>query len=385
MKKILILLAALTFVLGSSPVNAVDEPNADDYIIEQDINDKTKFIPLDNNGNEFKFRYKGKFGYYNKNNNAKLITDADNLYLLGNNYLKVKKDGKYGVIDKTGQSILPPVCQKINLITTQDDEYFLVKYEGVHKLIHTSGEFVPDNEISSVPGTSVYMLANDIKPEIVEFYMDNLTVNEQSKNLDSEKETTAVNNTEQTSEPIPAVSSQPSEYEIEVPDNVEVAAVEKNVQQEDIETTEEQKPSESSFRVNNKEYILVYSNNKFGIKNNKQEQVLPVEYDSITLKKLNNLFKTQVLLTLKNNSHYIYDLKGNLLAEKKDDQIFVYDMNNTYTATFSDKTGQLSKNGNLKALIMQENNDFIYSQLKFGLPVPKKVKELVNSMILISK
>ena len=385
MKKILILLAALTFVLASSPVNAVDEPNADDYIIEQDINDKTKFIPLDNNGNEFKFRYKGKFGYYNKNNNAKLITDADNLYLLGNNYLKVKKDGKYGVIDKTGQSILPPVCQKINLITTQDDEYFLVKYEGVHKLIHTSGEFVPDNEISSVPGTSVYMLANDIKPEIVEFYMDNLTVNEQSKNLDSEKETTAVNNTEQTSEPIPAVSSQPSEYEIEVPDNVEVAAVEKNVQQEDIETTEEQKPSESSFRVNNKEYILVYSNNKFGIKNNKQEQVLPVEYDSITLKKLNNLFKTQVLLTLKNNSHYIYDLKGNLLAEKKDDQIFVYDMNNTYTATFSDKTGQLSKNGNLKALIMQENNDFIYSQLKFGLPVPKKVKELVNSMILISK
>ncbi len=385
MKKILILLAALTFVLASSPVNAVDEPNADDYIIEQDINDKTKFIPLDNNGNEFKFRYKGKFGYYNKNNNAKLITDADNLYLLGNNYLKVKKDGKYGVIDKTGQSILPPVCQKINLITTQDDEYFLVKYEGVHKLIHTSGEFVPDNEISSVPGTSVYMLANDIKPEIVEFYMDNLTLNEQSKNLDSEKETTAVNNTEQTSEPIPAVSSQPSEYEIEVPDNVEVAAVEKNVQQEDIETTEEQKPSESSFRVNNKEYILVYSNNKFGIKNNKQEQVLPVEYDSITLKKLNNLFKTQVLLTLKNNSHYIYDLKGNLLAEKKDDQIFVYDMNNTYTATFSDKTGQLSKNGNLKALIMQENNDFIYSQLKFGLPVPKKVKELVNSMILISK
>ena len=23
---------------------------------------------VDNNGNEFKFRYKGKFGYYNKNN-----------------------------------------------------------------------------------------------------------------------------------------------------------------------------------------------------------------------------------------------------------------------------------------------------------------------------
>ncbi len=377
MKKLLLLAAVFAFFTCAS-ANAYQAKSSDYEVIQEDDNASTqettqnielqykKLIPLDNVGNEFKFKSQDGIGYYNKNENIQLLTNFDNISLL-DKYIKIKNDGKYGIIDKNGTVIIPPVCQKINIIKYNNNEYFISKISGTYQLFYTTGKLVPESEISSIEGKSLYILAEAIRPEFVESYISSHTV---YKKLEPEK------------------TQDNLVYEIKempLPPKVKAAAVEKNIDEKQVAINDKNSSGENKIKIKDKEYLLTYERSKFGIKNADNTIILPTEYDSISLKNPSEKFNVPLLLTEKNGLYSIFDLSGKLLAEQKPDKIYAYEKNNIYSIAFEENSGELLKNNKLKGIITKEGSDYKYKAKGLSWFTPHKVNELIITLLSVSK
>ncbi len=399
MKKKILLLTTL-LLLVNLQANAYQAKEGD-YIIESekvqngatqdgsvdnDVIHASNITPLNEEKTEYKFRYGTDIGYYNKDLNIKFLTNFDNIYLL-DKYIKIKKKGKYGVITKEGKPLIPAVCQKIDVLHGENDAlYFLAKIEGKYQILSENGALVPESELTSIPNSSMYILADAIRPEFVKSYIDSQSV---YTKLDTEEEAQKIASMEGSElkaeeQPSAKTNENYTVEEVEIPEMVKVASVEKNVKEKES-SYDKQKSGESKFTVHNKVYTLVYQNNKFGIKDENGNLILPVDFDSISLKNPANSFLSPVLLVEKNNALTIYDLKGKLIAEQIYDKINVYDKKNIYSISFKDDSGILLKNGKPKGTITRSGKDYNYKPNGFELFTPHRINELIVTMLSAAK
>lgn len=368
MRKIIVFSSAILMLLiVNLSANAI-EVKASDYEVVNDSSEvseaqATKVIPLNEEKTEFKFNYGEKLGYYNKETNVKFAGDFDNIVLF-DKYLKVKKSKKYGIVNKEGKLIIPVSASKIEIVKNNDSDYFAAKIDGEYQLYNDVGELVPENELSLIPNTFVYFLADAIRPEFIESYIEAY----------SEKPEEKIVQTTQT-----------ELEEIEVPETSQTAHIEKNMREKEVLVNEKLNSGESKFFVKDKEYTLTYINNKFGVKNENKEEILAVEFDSISLKNPSNNLSEPVLIALKDDANYVYSLKGKLLADNTDGEIKVYNGNNTYSVKFDGDEGILKKNGTDKGLITLSNGTYTYKPFGFTLFKPVKINEMIMTVLSISK
>lgn len=291
----------------------------------------------------------------------KSITEFESITPLGN-YLKIKKDGKYGVMDKSGNVILAPVFQRVNLVNNDNKEYFSAKADGKYRLYHNTGKLIPGNELYPVVQNSSYILARDLNPQFKIAVSNNQITYSKTENQ------------------IKDINVDNFVYEIE---EIPITHVHKTAP---AEIKEEQTNEENSnlFTINKKQFYIVSNNDKIGIINIKNKTIIPVKYDKFTLQKPCSHFKNPVFIVSKDNVFTIYNLNGRILAEQVYDKINVYRGGNVYSYTEEDNIGYLTKNGKNIGTFTKVNNEYKYTPSNFSLFKPHIVNNLILTILNIA-
>ena len=305
--------------------------NADgDYVITQDW-ENVKAV--NDTGNLLKFTKKGKFVFFDALTGELLMYPADDFSLLGSN-LKIYKNGKYGLIDNYGNTILEPVYERISITNFDDKEYLVAKQNGKNLLFYNTGELVQEEDLYTITTEeSLSLLAKDIKPIIKTNYLKSI-----SKKLVEENNVT-------------------NKFE------------ELNIEKNEL--------SEKTITIKNKTYYVTYDEKKIGLSTMQNKRILPASYDSISVKQLSGKFSTPVLLAEKEGVSSIYSLKGKLLAEEIDNKINVYKYGKVYTYI----NGEVLQNGEKVGNLILENNEYKFEKTKtMFLPI-SKVNELILTIL----
>ncbi|MCD7879758.1 MAG: WG repeat-containing protein, partial [Candidatus Gastranaerophilales bacterium] len=305
---------------------------------------------------------------YNSESKIKFLTDYDSLVPM-DKYLKSKKSGKYGIIDKTGNVILPPVFQKIGIFHRENDEYITGKIDGKYKVFYNTGKLIPEEELYSIAAAQnptesylgrlapSFLLARDIKPEFIKLRQENTTVYKKyDKPQQDEKMVYEI-------------------QEMEVPGMVKTAHVQKVNDSVNTEISVEK----STITIDNKEYYLVNFNGKFGVENSKNETILIPEFDSLTLKKPCEHFNKPLFLVQKGNNYSIYDLKGNLLAQQTGNKINLYNAGRHYE--YSTATGIITQNDKETAVVTKSIEGYKMEKKAFSPFLTHKVNEILITIL----
>ncbi len=317
--------------------------------------------PLDTNYNEFKLKKDNKAGYANIELNTMFITPFDDLSICGN-YIKVKNNGLYGLTDKQGNIILPPAYQRVGVFTNQDVEYITGKIDGKYKFYQNTGVLIPEEELYTITyDKETALLANDIRPIFNLKTVHNAPVyqlNQAQDNLAYEIK------------------------EMEMPSKVKVVFTADNkvipVSNQNINLKEK---NNEIVTIKNKDYKLIKDNNKVGLINRKGVEILAAEYNSIRLEKPCKHFLKPIIVAEKNNSHYLYELNGRLMAEESNGIIYVYRDGNIYLY----ENGILSVDNKEIGRLEKVDNGYKYKKTKFSLFTPHKVIELILTVLPIEK
>lgn len=330
------------------------DKESNELIIEPIIDELSAF-----NDNEYKIKVGDLIGYLNVENKVNFLTKYDDITLLGD-YIKTKKFDKYGLLDKDSNLILMPIYEKISIFYSEDKEYISGKYEGKYKLFQNTGRLIPEEELYSISNDGYYTLAQDLKPEFKKYRLNNSTVYEKidttNENLVYEIE------------------------EIELPDKVKTAAIEKNIIEEAVE--EEAEPSQGELlTLNDKKFILVKNEDKYGLNSLTAKEILPAVYDSITPVKLCDHYKDPILLTNKNGGYAEYDVNGKLLAEQVYDKVNIYKYGKLYTYAGDNGEWVLRKNGKEIGVLTHNNNCYKFTKTAFHLLGLHKINELFIAML----
>ena len=137
---------------------------------------------LNEKKNDFKITKDGKVGYLNADLKYSFLTDYDDISPLGD-YLKIKKDNKYGIIDISGREILTPEFDRISLLLSDDGrEYIVGKKDGKYRLFYNTGVIVPEEKLYTITNDSSVILARDIKPDLKKFIKNSQVNYEELKN-----------------------------------------------------------------------------------------------------------------------------------------------------------------------------------------------------------
>ncbi len=282
-------------------------------------------------------------GYFNSETDKLLITNYSDMYLLGK-YLKVKSGKKFGLIDKDGNTILMPIFDRISLYTQGDKDYISAKINGKNKLYYTTGKLIPEEELYSVSNDGVYAIANDLKPEFKKYV------------LKARNDNYLANYAYQVEE-------------IEVPSNVQIAAIEQNT----VEIKPKAKEIESkNILIGKNEYIVVKNGSKVGLTNIDGEEIIPVEYDNLNITDLKN----PILITKQNGVVSAFNIKGKLLAEQVYNKINIYKYGKLYSYAKSDDNWILKSNNKKIGTLTINENGYIFTKEKYNLFSYKKVNDL---------
>lgn len=301
-----------------------------DYVITQDW-ENVKAV--NDTGNLLKFTKQGKFVFFDALTGELLMYPADDFSLLGSN-LKIYKNGKYGLIDNYGNTILEPVYERISITNFDDKEYLVAKQNGKNLLFYNNGELVQEEDLYTITTEeSLSLLAKDIKPIIKTNYLKSI-----SKKLVEENNVT-------------------NKFE------------ELNIEKNEL--------SEKTITIKNKTYYVTYDEKKIGLSTMQNKRILPASYDSISVKQLSGKFSTPVLLAEKKGVSSIYSLKGKLLAEEIDNKINIYKYGKVYTYI----NGEVLQNGEKVGNLILENNEYKFEKTKtMFLPI-SKVNELILTIL----
>ena len=334
----------------------------DKYFILDKQNNKLIIEPIIDeisafNDNEYKIKVGDLIGYLNVENNTNFLTNYDDITLLGN-YIKIKKDNKYGLLDKNSNLILIPIYEKVSVFYSEDKEYISGKYEGKYKLFQNTGRLIPEEEIYSISNDKYYSLAQDLKPELKKYRLNKTTVYEK---IDSSNENFVY-----------------EIQEIELPEKIKTAAIEKNIIEEDFDN----KPQNTELlTIDNKNFILTKYEDQYGINKLNADEILPTIYDSITPVKLCEHYKNPILLTTKNDAYAAYDLNGKLLAEKVYDKVNIYKYGKVYTY-INDNGKWVLKNGKKQiGTLTYKDNCYKFTKTAFHLLNLHKINELFIAIL----
>ena len=306
-------------------------------------------------------------GYVNEDGNIQFF--ANNMVQIGD-YLKVKYGGLYGVYSKDGTRILPVDNEKINLVSSSDgQEYFAVKNDGKYQLYSTNGELIPEEELYSVVTnesvkTEKNILSRDIRPELLGgkrfslIVYENANPQEASKNDDVTYEVNSIK--------VPGYVPKIADTE------TAVKSVANKVPTEEAVSTS-QPVIVGKYEFYPKNHALVNSNG---------DVILPFAADSISFFQPKKLFKSYMLIATKNNVYYVYDMKGNLIAEQTFEKINVYQYGRVYTYTpKEDNTGELTCANKLIGTISQMKDGFEFNQKAFTLLNINKVTDILFAVL----
>ena len=333
---------------------AIYDKESNSLILEPIIDEITSF-----NENEYKIKVGKLIGYVNIETKNNFMTNYDNIYLFGK-YLKTKKLDKYGLIDKDGNVILKPIYDRVGVLYNENKEYISGKYDGKYRLYQNTGRLIPEEELYIISNDSYYLLAQNLKPELKKYRYNNSTIYQK---VESSKENMI--------------------YEIEeikLPEKVKAAAIKKDVIEDDIENNSIDTEKEI-FTVNNKQYILIKKDEKYGINTLKGKEIVPVRYDEIIPTKPCKHYKQPVFLTIREGIYSQYSSKGQLLAEQVYDKINIYKFGQLYTYTNENGFWNLRCNGKLIGQLTIENGNYKYTKTKFHLFGIHKINELFISIL----
>ena len=386
MKKKVLLSAIFISAVFASSVFAM-QPKSEDYVIVPDeisagenvVVPETPVVKENNKKSIFKKSGKkslkesdiiieddSKTNITNPKENVPTIEKAGEL----GQYILIKQDGKYGVVDSNGNIILAPVFQSIDLISQDGQELFKAKADGKYRLYYKTGNLVPEKEINTVMQNTSLLLANDLKP----IFMTALT-NKFVLYTKVEKE----------------ASSDSLVYEIKEIPVIKVSSgkvVDMNRSLSDISNKiDEVKTSENEnyFTVGKKQYKLVKENGKLGVSDIDGFQILPVKFDIIELKKPCIHFREPVFLVSSNNLYSIHDSKGKVLAEQVFDKINVYKNGKLYTYSLENGKGILKADGKeIGSFVLTDKGAYKYqSKNKFSIIKPHVVNNLIITILNI--
>ncbi len=312
------------------------------------------------NDNEYKIIKNNKAGYINIALKSTFLTPYEDITTIGG-YVKVKNDGKYGLVDKKGNVILPPAFQKVGVLNSGGQEYLTGKIEGKYRFFQNTGKLIPEDELYTITPDKESLLANDIRPIFKTKYTHTETT--------YEKETANTNLV----------------YEIqEMKSNKKVKAAffKKNsrLPMRGDKLVKFENTDNNFISINNKDYSVSKNGDKIGLKNKSGVEILPSNFDSIKILKPCSHFFNSVILAQKDGLYNIYDLKGNLNALQNANNITVYSGSRVYVyydgiVTLDDKQiGTITKSENK----YQTKNE------KFKR-VPHKVNELIITILSNTK
>jgi len=300
-----------------------------------------------NNESEYKIKVQDLTGYINTDNGVNFLTNYDDIYLT-DKYLKVKKDNKYGLIDKSGNIILKPVFQQVSVTYNDNKEYISGKYEGKYKMFYNTGHLVPENELYTIEKGSEYTLAADLKPIFKSYRKESTTVYQKI----SEPEDTMVYEIQ----------------EIPLPQKVKTASIKK-----DEPVIEKQ----NIFSIDNNEYILVDNNRKIGLNNKKDEEIIPAIYDTLSVKRPCEHYSKGIILASRNNTYTAYNQKGRIIAEEVYDKINVYKYGKVYSLTKENEQYVLRADGKQIGILKMDKNGYEFTKTKFHPHSLHKIYELL--------
>lgn len=295
--------------------------------------DWTGFAPLNEAGTMFKLTQKDRFFFLDTENDNALMYPASDVSLL-KNYLKILKDGKFGLIDSFGNVILEPQYERISITNFNNEEFIVAKKDGKNSIYYNTGNIVPEEELYSVSiDSSLSLLAKDIKPIIKTNYLKSTykKLEEQGK----------------------------MSYKLE----------ELNIEKNEL--------SDKTITIKNKTYYVTSDEKKIGLSTMSNKRILPAEYDKITIKNLSGKFTTPVLLANKEGKHFIYNVKGNLLAEESDDKINIY----KYGKVFTYQDGIVYKDSVKIGELIEENNEYKFEKTKFSILPIHRINELILTIL----
>ena len=311
----------------------------------------------------YKLVAKNAAGYINEDGSLKFFV---NEIIPVGNYLKIKKDNLYGICDNSGRIIIPAVNEKVNLVHTDSKEYFAVKNNGKYKLYSNAGELIPENELYSVvTNDSVSaekdILARDIRPELLGGKRFSLIVYENS-NL--QKNDTEDNDLYEIKDiKIPGYEPKTSETAIKTVSD-KVAAAENDASVKPL--------SIGKYEFYPKEDSLL---------NSKGDVILPFAAETLSFFQPKKLFKTPMLIASKNNIYYVYDMKGNLIAEQTFEKINVYQYGRVYTYTPNGNAGELTCSNKLIGTISKTEEGFEFNQKAFTILNINKVTDILFAVL----
>lgn len=376
-KRIVYSLVALSAFL-SSAVSFAYETKADDYQIIPEENltvkniteyiDESKMQPINESQTEFIYKLNDKTGYLDKKTEFGFITEYDSITSL-DKLLKVSNDGKYGVIDKQGNIILSPQFQKINLLTSDGNEYIEAKLNGKYKMYYTSGKLIPLNELMNITGNTTILLAKDLKPEIKEYSFGKFE--ETKTNIAVEPKENENISYEITEIPVSGknniIDSAKDIVEYEATTVIEPAvAEEKNI-----------------FNIVDKQFYFINENGKTGVLDHNKQVVVPAQYDKIAIKLPCAHYVNPVFVVYRNNLYGVLDINGNILADQTDEELFIYKNNDVYSYRL-DGTGKLTKNGEEIGTLTKTNDKYKYTANKFLALKPHCVINLIKTILNVA-
>ena len=326
---------------------AIYDKETDSMVFEPIIDEISAF-----NENEYKVKVGNLVGYVNIENKNNFLTNYDDIILFGN-YIKTIKENKYGLIDNKSNIILKPIYDKVGIFYNDGKEYISAKYDGKYKLYQNTGKIIPEKDLYVVLNDQASLLAMNLKPELKKYKYDNAQIFQDTD----------------------------TKYEIEEINIPEIRKTEST--NEDI-TSEDNEPdieSNNQFTIDNKTFILVKKDNKFGINTLKGEEILPPIYDNIVIVNLTKDYNTNTFWAIKNNVFSEYSLNGEILAEQVYDKINIYRYGNVYSYNKNNNIWDLRCNGKLIGQLTIENDDYKYSKSKFHLNRVNKINEIFISIL----
>ena len=273
------------------------------------------------------------------------------------NYVKVKNDGKYGLVDKNGNIILPPAFQKVGVLNSGGQEYLTGKIEGKYRFFQNTGKLIPEEDLYTITPAKESLLANDIRPIFKTKYTHNETT--------YEKETSNTNLVYEI-------------QEIKSTEKVKAAFFKKNskLPMRGDKLVKFENTDKNFISINNKEYSLSKNGDKIGLKNKSGIEILPADFDSISIIKPCSHFYSSIILAKKEGFYTIYDINGNLIALQNSNNITVYKGSRVYV--YYD--GIVTLDDKQIGTITKKENSFETKNKKFKR-VPHKVNELIITIL----
>lgn len=285
------------------------------------------------------------------------LSAYDSVIALGD-YFKVKKDGKYGIVDRNGNVILAPVFQKVNTFMFDGRECFIAKANGKYRVYYNTGVAVPEENLYTVSQNTSVMAEKELSPQF---------------HAVVEKKEVVYTKVEKVPETKNLV------YEIK-----EIPIVKVKDGKVDTSTgylNAVLKDKKDLFTINKKQFYIVKENNRIGISDIDGELIIPVKYDYFSVKTPCKHFRYPVFVVSSDNVYSVYDIKGKLLAEQVYDKINIYQRGGLYTFTVEDGQNILRKNGKIQGYFVKADDGYKYHSQRFTLFTPHKVNSLIMTIL----